>query len=361
MADMKIGDDVFNVELGGDRKAPPLVISNSLGTNLSMWDAQMPALNRRFRTIRYDSRGHGASAAPDRPYSIAELAADALALMDALEVDKAHWLGLSKGGMVGQWLLTHHRNRIDRAVLANTAAHMGPPNLWNDRIRTVRDKGMKAITPAVIERWFTKGFRESGDDAIDRIAAMLHATPAAGYAGCCAAIRDMDQREGVRSVTNPVLVIVGKHDPATPPEAGRRIADAIPGAKLKALDAAHLSNVEQPDVFTRAVVDFLSEKTAASRSAPAKKRATTKTAAGTKTAKSKTATKAAPKTTGKTARAATRKAAKKASANKAAAKRAPAKSAKPKSAKGKTAKGKTAPKAPVRKAPARKPAGKGKR
>lgn len=293
MAEMKIGGDVFNVELGGDPKAPPLMISNSLGTNLGMWDAQMPALNRRFRTIRYDSRGHGASAAPDRPYSIAELAADALAILDRLGVEKAHWLGLSKGGMVGQWLLTHNRNRIGRAVLANTAAHMGPPNLWNDRIRTVRAKGMKAITPAVIERWFTKGFRDSGDAGIARIADMLHATPAAGYAGCCAAIRDMDQREGVRSVTNPVLVIVGKRDPATPPEAGQRIADAIPGAKLKALDAAHLSNVEQPEAFTRAVVDFLSETGRASK-APAKKASAKKVAAKKKTAAKKTAAKASP-------------------------------------------------------------------
>lgn len=353
MAEMKVGGDVFNVELGGDPKAPPLVISNSLGTNLGMWDAQMPALNRRFRTIRYDSRGHGASAAPDRPYSIAELAADALALMDALGIEKAHWLGLSKGGMVGQWLLTHHRDRIDRAVLANTAAHMGPPNLWNDRIRTVRAKGMKAITPAVIERWFTKGFRESGDAAIDRIAAMLHATPAEGYAGCCAAIRDMDQREGVRSVTNPVLVIVGKHDPATPPEAGRRIAGSIPGAKLKALDAAHLSNVEQPDAFTRAVVDFLSEKTrktVARGTSPSKKTASAKKAAAKKAAKAGAAkTPAAKATAPKTAKTTTKTTTRKKTS--AARKTVAAKPAPTKATKRKT----------NGKAPARKPAGKGKR
>lgn len=142
MAEIRIGDDVFHVAIDGRDDAPALLMSNSLGTTLHMWDPQVPALARHFRVIRYDSRGHGKSAAPDRPYAIGELAADALAILDALGVETAHFVGLSKGGMVGQQLLTHHRGHIGHAVLANTSSHMGPADLWNEHIRAVREGGM---------------------------------------------------------------------------------------------------------------------------------------------------------------------------------------------------------------------------
>jgi 3-oxoadipate enol-lactonase len=160
-------------------------------------------------------------------------------------------MGLSKGGMIGQWLLTHAPERIGRAVLANTGSHMPPPDLWNQRIRTALDKGMEELTPGVIERWFTPEFRAREPETVQKIVRMLHTTPAHGYAGSCSAIRDMDQRESIRSVTNPVLVVVGSRDPATPPEMGKRIADTIRGARIVTLDAAHLSNIEQAEAFCR--------------------------------------------------------------------------------------------------------------
>jgi 3-oxoadipate enol-lactonase len=254
---MKLERGHFNVELAGSESAPPLMLSNSLGTNLGMWDDQMPELAKRFHVIRYDSRGHGGSTA-EGPYSMAGLAADALAILDRLGLERVHWLGLSKGGMVGQWLLAHAPQRLRKTILANTSAYMPPANNWNGRIRTVHAKGMEAITSAVIERWFTPTFREREPDKVARIAAMLHTTPAAGYAGCCAAIRDMDQRAALRAVTaKDVLVITGARDPATPPAEGELIRGSIAGAKSVSLDAAHLSNIEQPQAFTRAVLEFL--------------------------------------------------------------------------------------------------------
>ncbi len=262
MAKMTINDEVFNVLVEGADDAPALILSNSLGTNLHMWDRQIPALIERFKVVRYDSRGHGNSAVAEGPYSIAQLGADALAIMDALGIATTHWLGLSKGGMVGQWLLTNAPDRIDRAVLASTAAHMPPADMWNDRIRTVRESGMESITPAVLDRWFTRNFQSRDPDAVKEIEAMLLSTDAEGYVASCAAIRDLDMREALRGVDKPVLVIVGKHDPATPPERGKLIADTIAGARLISLDAAHLSNIEATEAFNEAVVAFLMEKPA---------------------------------------------------------------------------------------------------
>lgn len=247
----------FHVALDGPEGAPALVLSNSLSSDLSMWDPQVPALAERFRVVRYDQRGHGRTGAPEGPYSMERLGRDALALMDALGIARADWCGLSMGGMTGMWLLTHAPERIGRAVLANTAAHMGPPELWNGRIRTATRGGMPALVDATVERWFTPGFREREPATIARVRKMILATPAAGYRGCCAAIRDMDQREAIRAVRAPALVIIGAHDPATTPAAGRLIADTIPGAHSVTLDAAHIGNLEQPEAFTRAVLDFL--------------------------------------------------------------------------------------------------------
>lgn len=252
-----INGEPFNIVVEGKAAGPVLLFSNSLSSNLSMWDAQAEALKDTYRIIRYDSRGHGKSTAPEGPYSIAELGRDALAILDSLRIGKAHFCGLSKGGMVGQWLLTHHRDRIGKAVLANTSAQMPPPDLWNGRIRNVTQNGMAAIVDATIERWFTKGFIERAPQEIAAVRKMIAATPAAGYCGCAAAIRDMDQRESIRSIRLPTLVISGTHDGSTPPEKGREIAAAIPGARYVELDAAHLSNIEQEQAFTDTVMAFL--------------------------------------------------------------------------------------------------------
>lgn len=254
---MNIGGETFHVKVEGQENAPALMLSNSLGTNLHMWDGQAPALARRFRLIRYDSRGHGASVASPGPYSIERLGRDALAILDALGVARAHWLGVSKGGMVGQWLLANAGERLDRAVLANTVAQYADPSSWNARIAAVRAHGMAAIAPSVVERWLSPEFRDREPAAVENLAAMLRATPAEGYAACCAAIRDMDLREANRRVKNPVLVIVGKRDLATPPQQGREIAARIAGAEVVELDAAHLSNIEQAEAFTQAALRFL--------------------------------------------------------------------------------------------------------
>ena len=232
MAEMMIGGASFNVLVEGPEKAPVLMLSNSLGTDLHMWDGQMAALHKTFRTVRYDTRGHGRTVVTGGTYSLPGLGRDAVAIMDALHLDRVHWLGLSMGGMIGQWLLVNARERIGRAVLANTSARMPPPEMWNTRIRTVLSQGMHAITPTVIDRWFTPEFQERAPGEIARIAEMLHSTPAHGYAACCGAIRDMDLREAIRSVSNPVLVIAGARDPATSPEMGAEIAASIRDARM---------------------------------------------------------------------------------------------------------------------------------
>ena len=311
MAEMKIGGETFNVEVEGPENAPVLMISNSLGSNLHMWDDQIPALSKHFRVVRYDSRGHGLSAAPAGPYSLEQLGKDALAILDTLGVKKAHWMGLSKGGAVGQWLLLNAPDRIERAVLANTAAQFGTADTWNDRLRTLRELGLQGMVDAVIDRWFTKEFQAKAPEAIARIKAAFEKTPADGYAACMAALRDIDLRDAIRNIRNQVLVIIGKNDPATPPEAGKAIAAAIPGARLVELDAAHLSNIEAADEFNKAVIDFLTApaKPARPKSFPSRKQATKKPVK--KAAKARPAARAAKKATKKAVRKATKKAAKK--------------------------------------------------
>jgi 3-oxoadipate enol-lactonase len=244
--------------LDGPATAQVLLLSNSLGTDSGLWEGQLPAFAARFRLLRYDSRGHGGSDAPPGPYTIDRLGRDALGLLDALGIDRAHVCGVSKGGMVGMWLGTHAADRVGRLALCNTSARIEPASAWDDRIRAVREGGMAAIADAVLARWFTPAFRESQPAEVERVRQMLLATPPEGYAACCGAIRDMDQRETIRAIRAPTLVVVGEHDPATPPAHGRLIADRIAGARLVSLPAAHLSNIEAAPAFDEAVLDFLS-------------------------------------------------------------------------------------------------------
>ena len=246
----------FNVQIDGAENAPALVFSNSLGTNLHMWDSQAAVLSKKFRVVRYDTRGHGKTEAPNFPYTADMLGRDAIALFDALKLGKVRFCGLSMGGMIGMWLGRHAPGRIEKLVVANTAAKFGLPETWNQRVVMVRKEGMKPITPAVLERWFTKSFREKSPKEVARIEAMLHTTPVEGYIGNCAAVRDVDQRWPITQIKVPTLVIGGKQDPATPFEAAEFIAKRIPGAKLVGLDAAHLSNIEEPEKFTNALEDF---------------------------------------------------------------------------------------------------------
>jgi 3-oxoadipate enol-lactonase len=247
----------IHYEVEGPQDGPVLLLSNSLGTELGMWSPQMPSLTARYRVLRYDSRGHGRSDAPEGPYEIARLGRDAVELLDALDIETVRFCGLSKGGMVGQWLGVNAPDRVERLVLANTAAFIGAPEVWNQRIETVRAQGMAAIVPGVIDRWFTEPYQERAPDSVARIRDMLLATDPEGYAACCAAVRDMDQRQAISAISLPTLVIAGRHDLATSPEQGRLIADTVPGARFLELDAAHLSNIEAEAAFTRALLDFL--------------------------------------------------------------------------------------------------------
>jgi len=243
--------------LDGPASAAVLVMSNSLGTNLSMWEPQMADLTQAFRVLRYDTRGHGESTVTPGPYSIELLGRDVVALLDQLAIERAHFCGLSLGGMTGMWLAVNAPARVARLALCNTAAHMAPADLWNSRIEQVRAGGMEALVEAVLTRWFTPSFLAQSPIIAESIRPMLLACPAEGYAACCAAIRDMDQRETIRGIGAPTLVIAGMRDPATPPADGHLIANRIEGARYVELPAAHLSNVEAAREFTATLTNFL--------------------------------------------------------------------------------------------------------
>jgi 3-oxoadipate enol-lactonase len=244
-------------QFDGASRAPTLMLSNSLGAHLGMWDAQVPAFSDRFRVLRYDSRGHGRSSVPPGPYSIDDFGRDALALIDGLGLDRVSFCGLSKGGMVGMWLASNAPARLESLVLSNTSARIGAPEIWNSRIEKVRTSGMDAIADGVLERWFTSDFRARAPEAVATARRMLVATPAAGYVASCAALRDMDQRKTLASIRVRTLVIAGSLDLATPPSHGQAIAAAIPGARVVELAAAHLSNIEVPTEFNAAVLELL--------------------------------------------------------------------------------------------------------
>ncbi|WP_068081242.1 3-oxoadipate enol-lactonase [Novosphingobium rosa] len=242
----------------GPADAPVLLLSNSLGTDHAMWNPQIEGLTRHLRVLRYDQRGHGASDAPAGAYSMDRLGRDAVELLDALGLDRVHFCGLSLGGMVGQWLAVHAPGRIRKLILANTSAYMGPPAGWQSRIEGVLADGMAPLAQASIGRWFTPGFVSEAPEAVERIRQMLLANNPSGYAGCCAAIRDMDQRVTAHLNRLPTLVIAGAQDQATPVEASRFLVDAASNALLHVLEpAAHLSNVEQPDGFCSAMLNVL--------------------------------------------------------------------------------------------------------
>ena len=250
-------DCPINVEIEGPEKAPVLVFSNSLGTNLHMWDDQAKHFAKKFRVVRYDQRGHGKSGAPSAPYTLERLGKDVLAVLDGLKITRANFCGLSMGGFTGMWLGRMAPERIDKLILCNTAAKIGEPTFWNSRIVIVRTQGMPAVVEAVLERWFSKPFREKSPQVVDRVRQMLLTTQPHGYAGCCAAIRDMDQRWDIGAIKLPTLIIAGTLDPATTIEHADLIAERIKRAKYAKLEAAHLSNIERSPEYTAAVEKFL--------------------------------------------------------------------------------------------------------
>lgn len=241
----------------GPQDAPCLLLSNSLGTDMTMWTPQMAALSAGYRVLRYDSRGHGASDAPVGGYSMDRLGCDVIELLDALKIVEVEFCGLSLGGMIGQWLGIRAPSRLRKLVLANTSSRMGPPASWNGRIASVRQDGMAPLANASVERWFTTGFSAANPQALAPIRAVLMTTDPVGYAGACAAIRDMDMRRTASLIEVPTLVIGGTLDPATPPPHAQALATAIADAQLVWLEAAHLSNVERPGEFSAAVLTHI--------------------------------------------------------------------------------------------------------
>lgn len=260
MAQLQLADGVLNYRLDGPEHAPVLVLSNSLGTNLQMWDTQIPVWSQHFRVLRYDTRGHGESLVSEGPYSIEQLGNDVLALLDALGIARAHFCGLSMGGLIGQWLGINAGSRLERLVICNTAAKIGSPETWNPRIEMVLRDGaeaMRGLRDASIERWFTPGFSTAHTEQVRRITDMLATTSPEGYAANCGAVRDADFRDQLGQIKVPLLVISGSADAVTPPAGGLFVQEHVAGAEYAEFQAAHLSNVEVGEPFSRRVLDFL--------------------------------------------------------------------------------------------------------
>ncbi|MFP3537959.1 3-oxoadipate enol-lactonase [Pseudomonas protegens] len=260
MGFVKLAEGELHYQLEGPEGAPVLVLSNSLGTDLHMWDKQMAAFTRHFQVLRMDTRGHGRSLVTEGPYSIEQLGRDVVALLDALDIQRAHFCGLSMGGLIGQWLGINAGERLHKLVVCNTAAKIGDPSVWNPRIETVLRDGqaaMVALRDASIARWFTSDFAEAHSDQAKLITDMLAATSPQGYAANCAAVRDADFREQLGAIKVPTLVIAGTEDAVTPPSGGHFIQQRVAGAEYAEFYAAHLSNVQAGDAFSARVVDFL--------------------------------------------------------------------------------------------------------
>ncbi len=257
---VEVEDARFNYRFDGPENAPILVLSHSLGADLSMWEPQIPGLTKKFRVLRYDSRGHGLSDVTPGPYTLERLSRDLLGMLDSLKIERAHFCGLSMGGMVGQWLGVNAPNRLKSITLCNTAAKIGTTETWNTRIQTIKDGGMAAVALAVIPRWFTENFIKQSPAAVDNIRQILLHTSPDGYAACCAALRDADLREAISRVKLPALMISGTHDVVSPPAEGHLIVEHIQDAQYVELDASHLSNIEAPEAFSEALMNFLVQR-----------------------------------------------------------------------------------------------------
>ncbi len=245
--------------LTGPPGAPVLVLGNSLGTSAAVWERQVGELSKSFRLLRYELPGHGGSAAAAGPYTIADLGAGVLALLDTVDVARAGYCGISLGGMIGMWLAAHAPGRVAALGLVCTSAYLPPAEGWHSRATRVRTAGMAAVSAAVIGRWFTPAYAAAAPSVVEQFLTGLEGTDPEGYASCCEAIAGMDQRADLAAITAPAIVIAGADDPATPPEHGAAIAAGIDGARLDVIPrAAHLAAVSAPDAVTDALRAHLS-------------------------------------------------------------------------------------------------------
>jgi 3-oxoadipate enol-lactonase len=249
----------LNCASAGPEGAPVLLLGGSLGTTLQMWDPQVPELSRTHRVICFEHRGHGDSPVPNGPYTIDELGADVVTMLDRLGLERVSYCGLSIGGMVGQWLAINAPERIDRLILLCTAPYLPPASAWHERAAAVREAGTpEVVADAVLGRWFTPQYAAAHGEVVARYRAMICSIDPEGYAGCCEAIAAMDLRAGLAAITAPTLVISGAQDPSIPPSHGEAIADAVPGARFELLDpGAHLASVERAEVVTPLIAEHL--------------------------------------------------------------------------------------------------------
>ena len=254
-----MGAIALHHEITGERGAPPVLLLNSLGSTLAMWERQVPALAERFLVLRCDTRGHGESPVPQGPYVIDDLVDDAVALLDNLDIQSAHVAGLSLGGMVATRLAARNPERVDRLALLCTSAQPGPPEAWAERAATVRAKGTGAVAETVVTRWLTENRRAAHPQTTQYLQEMVASTPADGYAACCDVIRDVDLRADLTTITAPTLLVAGTDDPSTPPVHLQTIAAGVPGARLLELaDCAHMATIDQPEAVTAALVEHFS-------------------------------------------------------------------------------------------------------
>lgn len=257
MSFAQLRDVRIHYELAGPENAQVLVFSNSLGENLTMWDPQVGPLQKEFRVLRYDTRGHGESGVTPGPYTIEQLGRDVVGLLDTLQIKSVHFCGLSMGGQTGMWLALNARERLKKLVLCNTGAKIGTPELWNPRIETVLKSGMKAVSAAVVARWFSPAYATKFPEVAQTAQRVVEGTDSNGYAANCAALREYDARDAVGGIRMPTMVISGTLDVATPPADSRFLAEKIAGARYVELNAAHLSNIEASEAFTSEIRGFL--------------------------------------------------------------------------------------------------------
>jgi 3-oxoadipate enol-lactonase len=259
---MKVRANGIDIHYEVSGSGPWLTLSHSLCCDVSMWQPQLAALEKRFTVLRFDTRGHGGTDAPAGAYTFDQLADDVLGLLDALQVERTHFCGLSMGGMIGQHLALKAPQRIDRLVLADTTSRMPAEAqpLWAERIRIAQEQGMAAHVQPTLERWFTAPYRAAHPEVMERIGSLICSTPPAGYVGCAHAIAGIDITGRLSAIQAPTLVIVGRDDVGTPPAMSEAMAAAIPGARLEIIsEASHLSSIEQADAFNRLLLDFLTE------------------------------------------------------------------------------------------------------
>ncbi|QHH97704.1 3-oxoadipate enol-lactonase [Acinetobacter dispersus] len=257
MSVFQSADAQIHYQTFGDPNAPALVFSNSLGTNYGMWQQQFNYFKEHFYVICYDTRGHGSSSTPTGPYTLQQLGEDVVRLLDHLKIEKAHFCGISMGGITGQWLAIHYPERFQRVVVSNTAAKIGQEQAWLDRAQLVRKQGLVPIATTAASRWFTDPFIQSHPAIVNNLCNDLSAGSANGYANCCEALAKADVREQLKDITIPVLVIAGTQDPVTTVADGQFMQQQIPDAQLVEINTSHISNIEQAEQFNLALLHFI--------------------------------------------------------------------------------------------------------